>query len=420
MDGPRQVIVDDQVVKFWSRTAKPAFELGLLVGQVSSSNAGDVMLAVVPIPSESESSDVLTRLDDVSVEWVQEVAQQVDRLLPGGIFVLGLYVVSTRDNASRVVPYLRSTAEAVALHASVTFVDPVHYLAIVSPKGGFELQCWYDVTDVNKARMVSAVLKTPLTNVKFKQYRTLVDMNEPISLARIAMDVTSAATDVADTCMDEVENHLKSLFRRVEESVAVLNVVDDTQVQHMNLLSLTPAQSPASFGDPLGYIRGAISCVAFLYDREPGAKEMAARYLKHDFVKSMLVRVSLARERWAEDSQGKPNAVLQEGGVVCFPQRGLVPWRSTSVLSPHLPATVYVFPDEDAGQAVKDALELLGDDTPTAGSLWIALESGSQPAFVKDQDRRVIQTSEYFQHVYYVLPLVIVILLLFVQFTSIV
>ena len=249
MDGPRQIIVDDQVVKFWSRTAKPAFELGLLVGQVSSSNVGDIVLAVVPIPSESESSNVLTRLDDVSVEWVQEVAQQVDRLLPGGIFVLGLYVVSTRDNASRVVPYLRSTAEAVALHSSVTFVDPVHYLAIVSPKGGFELHCCYDVTDVNKTRMVSAVLKTPPTDVKFKQYRTLVDMNEPISLARIAMDATSAATEVADTRMDEVENHLKSLFRRVKESVAVLKVADDTQVQHMNLLSLDPAQSPASFED---------------------------------------------------------------------------------------------------------------------------------------------------------------------------
>lgn len=33
---------------------------------------------------------------------------------------------------------------------------------------------------------------------------------------------------------------------------------------------------------------------------------MAARYLKRDFIKSVSVRVSLARERWAEDDEGTP------------------------------------------------------------------------------------------------------------------
>ena len=56
---------------------------------------------------------------------------------------------------------------------------------------------------------------------------------------------------------------------------------------------------------PLGSIHGGISCVAFVSESEPKANEVAATYLKRDFKKSLLVRLSLARERWAEDDEGK-------------------------------------------------------------------------------------------------------------------
>jgi hypothetical protein len=54
----------------------------------------------------------------------------------------------------------------------------------------------------------------------------------------------------------------------------------------------------------MGGIHGAISCVAFVSKSEPHMNEVAASYLKRDFVKSLLVRVALARERWAEDDEG--------------------------------------------------------------------------------------------------------------------
>lgn len=44
--------------------------------------------------------------------------------------------------------------------------------------------------------------------------------------------------------------------------------------------------------------------MAFVNQNEPEANEVAANYLKRDFVKSLLVRVALARERWAEDDEG--------------------------------------------------------------------------------------------------------------------
>ncbi|KAG1710925.1 hypothetical protein DVH05_013646 [Phytophthora capsici] len=411
MNDPRQIVVVDQVTEFWSKNTKSSFELGLLVGQVSSSNAGDFVLAVVPIPSESESGEAPTGLTDVSVDWVQEVAQQVDRLLPGGVSVLGLYAVSSRDVSTQLVPYLRATAETVALPSSVRVGDNVHFLAHVTPNGESSFQSFFDVVDVNKTKMLPAERKIPTTDIVFKQYRTLIDLDEPTPFVNVAPTAAIAATEVAEKRMNEVEKQMKPLFKRVEDSIAVLKVTGDANAQHMNLLTLTPPESQKLVEDPLGGIHGAISCVAFVSQNEPEANEVAANYLKRDFVKSLLVRIALARERWAEDDEVEPNAVFKEGGVIRLAQRGLVPWRSASASSPHFAATVHVFPDEDAVKAVKNALEILGGTESNDAAGWAAMEIGGQLGSPMDLTFGVTE-SEHFKYVYYVLPVILVLLLL--------
>ncbi|ETO76902.1 hypothetical protein F444_07788 [Phytophthora nicotianae P1976] len=378
MSEPRQVVVDNQVLEFWSKNATSAFELGLLVGQVSPSNVGDFVLAAVPIPSESENGEATTGLSDVSVDWVQEVAQQVDRLLPGGISVLGLYVVSARDVLSNLVPYLRATAEAVALPSNVIVGENVHYLARVSPHGDISFQSFYNVVDVNKTQMLQAERKTSTKDIKFKQYRTLIDLDEPTPFVNVAPTAAMTATEVAEKRMNEVESQMKSLFRRVEDAIAVPKLTGDTNAQHMNLLTLTPPEAQKLVEDPLGGIHGAISCVAFVSQSEPEANEVAAKYLKRDFVKSLLVRIALAWERWAEDDEVEPNEVFKEGGVIRLAQRGLVPWRSTAGLSSHFSAAVHVFPDEDTVKAVENALEILGGASGKDAAAWAAMEIGGQ------------------------------------------
>ncbi|OWZ24620.1 odr-4 protein isoform X2 [Phytophthora megakarya] len=414
MNAPRQVVVDDQVLEFWSKSAKSGFELGLLVGQVSSSNCGDFVLAVVPIPSENENGDTLTGLSEVSVDWVQEVAQQVDRILPGGISVLGLYVVASREHAKEVVPYLRATAEAVALPSNIHMGDNVHHLALVKSNGDVAFQSFYDVVDVHKVQMLPAKRITPTTDMKFKQYRTLIDLDEPTPFVNVAPTAAMTAAEVAEKRMKEVEQHLKPLFRRVEDAVAVLKLTGDTKAQHMNLLTLTAPESHKIVEDPLGGVHGAVSCVAFVSQNEPEAKDVAAAYLKRDFAKSLLVRVALARERWAEDDEVEPNAVFKEGGVIRLAQRGLVPWRSATGPSPHFSAAIHVFPDEDATEAVKNALEILGGATNSDAAVWSAMEIGGQLGSPMDLTFGMTE-SEHFKYVYYVLPVVIVLLLLVAQ-----
>ncbi|CAH0475816.1 unnamed protein product [Peronospora belbahrii] len=412
----RQVIVDDQVTKFWSlHVENYTSRIGLLVGQLSCSNSGDFVLALVPIPSESESSDVSRGLDDVSVDWVQEVAQQVERLLPGGLNVLGLYVVSTGDISTQMMPFLRAVAEVVTLPSSIIVGDNVHYLAFVSPKeGDVTFQSIYNVNDVNKIQMLLAGLKTPVTDIEFKQYRTLIELEEPISFASVSPWADITATELVEEHMNEVKNQLKPLFCRVEEASAVLKLTGDTEVQHMNLLTLSPSKPKTLVKDPFGGIHGAISCVAFVSQSEPDANELAAKYLKRDFIKSLLVRVSLAHERWAENDEAEPNIVFKEGGAICLAQRGQVPWRSASVSSPHFFGTVHVFPDENPVQAVKNALEIVGDDAANDGTAWVAMEIGGQPSSSMNLTSSV-KKLEYSKYAYYLLLFVIILILQAVQ-----
>ena len=103
-------------------------------------------------------------------------------------------------------------------------------------------------------------------------------------------------------------------------------------------------------------------------------------------------------------------AVLQSGGVVGLPQRGLVPWRAAGASSPHFGATVYVFPDEDAEQVVQDALEVLGEDRLSGGaSHWAAMETTRGRSRVVTDFKRS-ELGPYFQPTHYVLLSLVLVL----------
>lgn len=107
--------------------------------------------------------------------------------------------------------------------------------------------------------------------------------------------------------------------------------------------------------------------------------------------------------------------MFKEGGVIRLAQRGLVPWRSAAGSSPHFSATIHVFPDEDTVQAVKNALEILGDDATNDGASWAAMEIGGQLGSPMDLTFGMTE-SEHVKYVYYVLPVVIILILVVVQY----
>lgn len=74
-----------------------------------------------------------------------------------------------------------------------------------------------------------------------------------------------------------------------------------------------------------------------------------------------------------------------------------------------------MFPDEDVVQAVKNALEILGGGANNDAAGWAAMEIGGQLGSPMDLTFGVTE-SEHFKFVYYLLPVVLVLILLVAQY----
>lgn len=99
----RTYIVEETVGQYLSSInlqGKP-FVSGLLIGQCSSQK-DYVILATRTPPKEEQNDNVKqprARLDNLDEEWATEHASQVSRMLPGGLVVLGIFIITTLELA---------------------------------------------------------------------------------------------------------------------------------------------------------------------------------------------------------------------------------------------------------------------------------------------------------------------------------
>lgn len=99
----RTYIVDETVGQYLSSInlqGKP-FVSGLLIGQCSSQK--DYVILATRTPPKEEQNDNLkhpkSKLDNLDEEWATEHANQVSRMLPGGLVVLGVFIITTLELA---------------------------------------------------------------------------------------------------------------------------------------------------------------------------------------------------------------------------------------------------------------------------------------------------------------------------------
>ncbi|XP_036890833.1 protein odr-4 homolog isoform X2 [Sturnira hondurensis] len=97
----RTYIVEETVGQYLSNLnlQGKSFVSGLLIGQCSSQKDYVVLAARTP-PREEKNENLKPprdKLDSVDEEWATEHAQQVSRMLPGGLLVLGVFIVTALE-----------------------------------------------------------------------------------------------------------------------------------------------------------------------------------------------------------------------------------------------------------------------------------------------------------------------------------
>uniref|UniRef100_A0A6J0DGU7 Protein odr-4 homolog n=1 Tax=Peromyscus maniculatus bairdii TaxID=230844 RepID=A0A6J0DGU7_PERMB len=99
----RTYIVEETVGQYLSNInlEGKSFVSGLLIGQCSSQK--DYVILATRTPPKEEQNENLkppkAKLDTLDEEWATEHASQVSRMLPGGLVVLGIFIITTLELA---------------------------------------------------------------------------------------------------------------------------------------------------------------------------------------------------------------------------------------------------------------------------------------------------------------------------------
>nr|XP_033818138.1 protein odr-4 homolog isoform X2 [Geotrypetes seraphini] len=115
----RSYFVEEAVGQYLSSLISKEKNLvtGLLIGQCSSQR--DYILLAVRTPSKEEQSEspkvnhIQPRLSDLDEEWIAEHANQVIRMLPGGLLVLGVFIITSPELSKDAQTVLRKLVFSV-------------------------------------------------------------------------------------------------------------------------------------------------------------------------------------------------------------------------------------------------------------------------------------------------------------------
>ncbi|XP_077579864.1 protein odr-4 homolog [Stigmatopora nigra] len=371
----RVYIVDDSVEVYLSKQCEQQSDnvTGLVIGQNSPQRDFVVMACRTPL-REEPLVDVGKSLDK---EWISEHARQVSRMLPGGLSVLGVFVINDVD-AKETLASLRQLAFAVQ--------------SLISSEDLWNSYDNDEVTDcltlhINpKSRKISCRTfdtKDPKSLAKPADWKYQSNVCSSWSMMSCCLNVdlfvplpdNRACSKSMDTCL---KGGLKQWTNQIENAVCLIDGIvlpDDAELtagQRRNVrqnltvqLLLTPDQQQSitdaveKCGGSLS-VRGSIHGRAYIHNNKPKAK-LAEKFLKRDIVSTMVTRVQMMLDDLlATEYESKAVSKEKHGTErFCFPHRVFYPAK----LSGALCVCDYQFNDEDPTEVIDRLKEMLDFDS---------------------------------------------------------
>ncbi|KAM9790778.1 protein odr-4 homolog [Syngnathus typhle] len=322
----RGYIVDDAVEVYLSKLCAQQSDnvTGLVIGQNSIQRDFVVMACQTP-PKDEHLVDAGKSLDK---EWISEHARQVSRMLPGGLSVLGVFIITDAD-AKETLATLRQLVFAVQRLISseilwkadddeVTDCVTLH----VSPKSR-KISCrTFDIKDPKEG-----------LNVWTNQIENAVCLIDGVQLPEDAELTTGQK-------------------RNVRHSLAAQLLVTPNQQD-------SSRDAVQQCGGCLS-ISGAIHSRAYIHNNKPKAK-LAEKMLKRDVVSTMVTRVQMQLDEFvATENESKGISGDKQGTEqFCLPRRVFCPAKVSGTLC----VSDYKFNDEDPSEVIDRLKEMLDIQT---------------------------------------------------------
>ncbi|GAA6227551.1 protein odr-4 homolog [Lates japonicus] len=333
----RGFIVEDAVEGYLSKLCEQQAGpvTGLLIGQSSSQRDFVIMATRTPQKEESTAAPG-TSLDK---EWVTEHARQVSRMLPGGLSVLGVFIITDNDGKDTLTT-LRQLVFAVENLISserlwslsdddVTDCVTLH----VNPKTRKTICRTFDVKD---PKSVAKPADWKYQSGVCSSWTTVsccvnVDMLVPLPNNR-------TSTENMDTCLKE---GLKVWANQINSGVCLIDgrqLPEDTELTagprrnvrqtYTAQLLITPDEQRLTdvvqqCGGSVS-VRGSIHSRAYLHSNKPKAK-LAEKLLKRDVVSTVATRVQMLLEEMLTSEEES----RQQTEQLCLPRRVFCPVKTS-------------------------------------------------------------------------------------------
>ncbi|OXB72509.1 UNVERIFIED_CONTAM: hypothetical protein H355_016378 [Colinus virginianus] len=368
--------LSDLSVKF-----KP-YVTGLLIGQCSPQR--DYIIRAVRTPPkevQKESNTSPSKLDSIDEEWITAHASQISRMLPGGLLVLGVFIIAT--------PELSKDSQ-----------NALHKLIFSIEKCLTKRRLWKpadeDVSDRAALQVCSATKKYPLlSSAKPADWK----YQSALSASWLSLDCTVnvnihiplLATSPNHDLEKNTKNGLNRWSKQIEDCIFLINgQVKDSDAELLEgqkklrgnthssnqifdvkvLTQLSQAsghRSTATVQVCSGFInlKGAVKCRAYVHNNKPKVKE-AIQALRRDIINTLSDRCEILFEDLIiNEGRCKKNF---ERAYHVLPQRLFVPFAGSNVM-----LSDYKFGDETAGEIQERFVEML-DQFVQAEDIHIAEE----------------------------------------------
>ncbi|KAI1882927.1 hypothetical protein AGOR_G00239930 [Albula goreensis] len=379
----RTYIVDDLVEKYLTNlhTVNAAYVTGLLIGQISGQKDYVVLAAQTPQrEKEAEGSGANggkpSSLDDINVQWVSEHARQVSQMLPGGLSVLGVFLIHSPELSKEAQNTLRRVIFGIDKRMSkgrlwqLTEEDASERVMLQICSVTKKAICrTFDIRDPKSSAKPAEWKYQPGVSTSWQALQCSVEL----SLGFPISEMTSANMD---KCTKEA---LQRWARQIQTGLCLINgkrMPDnfDLTVGQKKSSKMAQPVLPAQILIPAagmgseqrstalvqacsGFltVKGTVHCRAYVHTNKPRAWQ-AMQAIKRDVMDTVSCRTEMLFEELMNESDSDRGGV---SGRQPLPMRvfATVPGATFCVCD-------YMFPDESTADVRERFKEMLDCDIP--------------------------------------------------------
>lgn len=390
----RTYIVDETVGQYLSNInlQGKTFVSGVLIGQCSSQKDYVILASRTP-PKEEQNENLKhpkAKLDNLDEEWATEHANQVSRMLPGGLLVLGVFIITTLEMGNDFQNVLRrlvfaveksmnknklwnfteeEVSERVTLHiCSTTRKIVCRTYDIRDPKSTAKPADWKYQNGLSSSWIslectVHINIHIPLSTTSVNY---TLEKNTKNGLARWAKQIENGVFLINGRVKDENGDLLEGQKKSSRGNVQATSHSFDVRVLTQLLLN-SDHRSTATVQICSGSVnlKGSVKCRAYIHCNKPKVKD-AVQAMKRDILNTVAHRCEILFEDLLLNETTEKKDSRKEFHIL--PLRVFVPIPGSSVM-----LCDYKFGDESP-EEIKDHFREMLDHMIQIENLEVAEE----------------------------------------------